>query len=186
MITSNHLILFQLLLLLPSVFPRIQVFPNEPALHIRWPKYWRFSISPSNEYLGLISFRIDWFDLLAVQGNLKSLLQHQSLKASTFWHSAFFMIQLSHPYMTTGKGSEVKVSACNAGDLGLIAGSGRSPEEEKGNPLQYSCLENPMDRGAWWATVHRIAKSQTGLSDFTFTFTFDYIGLCRQSDVSAF
>ena len=83
-------------------------------------------------------------------------------------------------------GSEVKVSACNAGDLGLIPGSGRSPEEEKGNPLQYSCLENPMDRGAWWATVHRITKSQTGLSDFTFTFTFDYIGLCRQSDVSAF
>ena len=101
--SSNHLILCLPLPLPPSIFPSIRVFSNKSALHIRWPKYWSFSISPSNEYLGLISFRIDWFDLLAVQGNLKSLLQHQSLKASTFWHSAFFMIQLSHPYMTTGK-----------------------------------------------------------------------------------
>ena len=100
---SNHLILCCPLLLLPLIFPNIRVFTNVSALYIRRSKYWSFSISPSNEYLGLISFRIDWFDLLAVQGNLKSLLQHQSLKASTFWHSAFFMIQLSHPYMTTGK-----------------------------------------------------------------------------------
>ena len=92
-----------LLLLLPSVFPSIGVFPSESALRIRWPKYWSFSISPSNEYSGLISFRIDWFDLLAIQGTLKSLLQHHNLKASIPWHSAFFMVQLSHPYMTPGK-----------------------------------------------------------------------------------
>ena len=102
---SNHLILCCPLLLLPSVFPSIRVFSNESALHIRWPKYWSFSfnISPSKEYSGLISFRMDWFDLLAVQGNLKSLLQHHSSKAPILWHSAFFIIQLSHPYMTTGK-----------------------------------------------------------------------------------
>ena len=100
----NHLILCHPLLLPPSIFPRIRVFSNESALHIRWPKYWHFSfsISPSNEYLGLISFRMDWLDLLAVQGTLKNLLQHHSLKASILWHSAF-MIQLSNPYMTTGK-----------------------------------------------------------------------------------
>ena len=102
---SNHLILCCLLLLLPSIFPSIRVFSNELTLHIRRPKYWNFhfSISPSNDYSGLISFRIDWFDLLAVQGTLNSLLQHHSLKASTLWHSAFFMVKLSHPYMTTGK-----------------------------------------------------------------------------------
>ena len=103
MIPSNHLILCCPLLLLPSVFPSIRVFSNESVLHIRWPKYWSFSISPSNEYSGLISFRIDWFALLAVQGILKSLLQHYSLKVSIFWQSAFFMVQLSHPYMTARK-----------------------------------------------------------------------------------
>ena len=87
-----------------QIFPRIRVFSSQPALHIRWPKYWNFSISPSNEYSGLISFRIDWFDHLAVQGTLKSLLQHHSSKASVLWCSAFFiMVQLSHPYMITGK-----------------------------------------------------------------------------------
>ena len=91
------------LLLLPSIFPSIRVFSSESVLHIRWPNYWSFSISPSNEYSGLISFRTDWFDLLAVQGTHKSLLQHHSSKASVFWCSAFFMVQLSHPYMTTGK-----------------------------------------------------------------------------------
>ena len=92
-------------LLPPSIFPNIRVFSNESVLRIRWPKYWsfNFSISPSNEYSGLISFRIDWFDLFAVQGTLKSLLQHHSSKASILWHSAFFMVQLSHPYMTAGK-----------------------------------------------------------------------------------
>ena len=101
---SNHLILCCALLLL-SIFPRIRVFSNELVLRIRWPKYWSYSfnISHSNEYSGLISFRIDWFDLFAVQGTLKSLLQHQSSKASILWCSAFFIVQLSHPYMTTGK-----------------------------------------------------------------------------------
>ena len=95
---SNHLILYHLLLLLPSIFPSIRVFSNESVLPIRWPKYWSFSfsISPSNDYSGLISFRMDWFDLLAVQGTLKSLFQHHSSKASIFWCSAFFMVQLSH------------------------------------------------------------------------------------------
>ena len=99
---SSHLILYRPLLLLPLIFPSIRVFSNEPALHIRWPKYWSFSISPSNEYSGLISFRIDWFDLLTVE-TLKSLTQHHSLKASIFQCSAFFMVQFSHPYMATGK-----------------------------------------------------------------------------------
>ena len=105
MIPSNHLIFCRPLLLLPSIFPSIRVFSNELALRISWPKYWSFSfsISPSNEYSGLISFRIDWFDLLAVQGTLKSLLQCYSSKASIFCHSALFMVQLSHPYMTTEK-----------------------------------------------------------------------------------
>ena len=102
---SNHLMLCHPLLLLPSTFPSIRVFPNESALPIRWPKYWSFSFSirPSNEYSGLIYFRTDWLDLLVVQGTLKSLLQHHSSKASILWCSAFFMVQLSHPYMTTGK-----------------------------------------------------------------------------------
>ena len=102
---SNHLILCPPLLTLPSVFPSIRLFSIESVLHIRWPKYWSFSfsISPSNEYSGLISFRMDWFDLLAVQGTLKSLLQHHNSKASILWHSAFFLVQLSHPHMTTGK-----------------------------------------------------------------------------------
>ena len=105
MMPSNHLILCHSLLLLPSIFPTISVFPNDSALHVRWPKYWSlsFSIYPSNKYSRLTSFRIDWFDLLAVQGTLRSLRQHHSLKASILWHSVFFMVHLSHPYMTTGK-----------------------------------------------------------------------------------
>ena len=101
----NQLMLYHPLLLLPSIFPSIRVFSNESALHIRWPKYWSFSfnISPSNEYSELISIRMDQLDLLAVQGTLKSLLQHHSSKASILWCSAFFIVQLSHPYMTTGK-----------------------------------------------------------------------------------
>ena len=105
MMPSNHLILHCPLLLLPSTFPNIRVFSSESALRIRWPKYWSFSlnISPSNEYPELISFRMDWVDLLAVQGTLKSLLQHHSSKVSILWCSTFFIVQLSHPYMTTGK-----------------------------------------------------------------------------------
>ena len=103
--TSNHLILCHLLLLLPSVFPSIRIFSNESVLCIMWPKYWSFSfnISPSNEYTGLISFRMDWLDLLAVQGTLRNLLQHHSSKASILQCSAFFIVQISHPYMTTRK-----------------------------------------------------------------------------------
>ena len=102
---SNHLILCHPFLLLPSIFPSIKVFSSDLALHIRWPKYWsfNFTISPSNEYSGLISFRIDWFDLLAVQGTLKSLLQHHSSKAAILQCLAFFIVQLSHRYMTVGK-----------------------------------------------------------------------------------
>jgi len=102
---SNHIILCHPLLLLPSIFPSIRVFSNESALRIRWPKYWSFSfnISPSKEHPGLISFRMDWLDLLTVQGTLKSLLQHHSSKASILWHLAFCIVQLSHLYMTTGK-----------------------------------------------------------------------------------
>ena len=102
---SNHLILCCPLLLLPSIFPSIRVFSNESAFHIRWPKDWSFSfsISPSNGHAGLISFRMDWLNLLAVQGTLKGLLQHHSSKTSILWHSAFYIVQLSHPYMTTGK-----------------------------------------------------------------------------------
>ena len=165
----NHLILCHPLVLLPLIFPSIRVFSNESVLCIRWPKYWSFSfsISPSNEYSGLISFRIDWLDPRAVQGTLKSFLQHRSSKASIFLCSAFFMVQLSHPHMTTGKTigltiqtfvSKVmsqlfntlsmfvtgKESACNAGDPGSIPRSGRPPGEGNGNPLQDSCLERSL------------------------------------------
>ena len=112
---SSHLILCHPLLLPLSIPPSIRVFSNESVLHIRWPKYWSFSfnISPSNEYPGLISFRIDGLDLLAVQGTLKSLLQHHSSKASILWHSAYFMVQLSHPYMTSAKNiSLTKTDLC--------------------------------------------------------------------------
>ena len=111
---SNHLILCRPLLLLPSIFPSIRVFSNESTLHIRWPKYWSFSfsISPSNEHPGLISFRTDWLDLLTVQGTLKSLLQHHSSKASILQCSAFFTVQLSHPYMTNGKNMKNNVYMC--------------------------------------------------------------------------
>ena len=104
-IPSNHLILCHPLLLPSPIFPSIRVFSNESVLCIRWPKYWSFSfsISPSSEYSGLISFRMDWLDLLAVHGTLKNLLQHHNSKASILWHSAFFIVQLSHPYMTTGE-----------------------------------------------------------------------------------
>ena len=129
---SNHLILCCPLLLPPSIFPSIRIFSNELTLHIRWPKYWSFSISisPSNEYPGLISFKMDWLDLLAIQETLKSLLHQRSSKASILQHSAFFIVQLSHPYMTTVK------------TIDLIRWT------FIGNPLRYSCLENPMDGGS--------------------------------------
>ena len=136
---SNHLIFCHSLLLLPSIFPSIGVFSNESALRIRWPKYWSFSfnISPSNEHTELISFWMNWLDLLAVQGSLKSLLQHHSSKASILWRSAFFMVQLSHPYRTTGK--TVKVAQlcptlCNPID-------GRPPGSPVPGILQAKTLE---------------------------------------------
>ena len=223
---SSHLILCRPLLLLPSISPSIRVFSNESVLHIRWPKYWSFSfsLSPSNEYPGLISFRMDWLDLLAVQGTVKSLLQHHSSKAPIlplqdsppYGHQpsrvskddkrteagsslrrhlitvpSFSYWMLSHsldqPTCSRQSGlhggvtsrsqglmrliymrpitTDGKESACNAGDPGSIPGSGRSPGEGNGYPLQHSCLEHPMDGGAWWATVHRVEKSRTRLSD---------------------
>ena len=126
---SNHLILSCPLLLLLSIFPSIGVFSNKSVLRIKWPEHWSFSINPSNEYSGLISFRIDWFDLLAVQGTLKSLLQHHSSKASILRHSTFFMVQLSHTYMTTGKAKAVirwtlvgNVMSTWVGSLSLLQG----------------------------------------------------------------
>ena len=160
---SNHLIHCHPLLFLPSIFPSIRVFSNESTLCIRWPKFWsfNFSISPSNEYSGLISFRIDQFDLLVVQGTLKSLLQHHSSKASILQCSVFFMVQLSHPFVTTGKTtalirtfvSKIMSLLFNMLSRLVILGGGN------GNPLQYSCLENPMGRGAWWAIVHGLEES---------------------------
>ena len=163
---SNHLILCRPLLLLPSTFPSIRVFSNESVLSIRWPKYWSFSfsISLSNEYSGLISFRTDWFDLLAVQGTLKSLLQHHSSKTSILQRSAFFTVQLSHPYMTTGKTIALTRWTFVGKIMSLLFNMlSRAP------PLQYSCLENPMDGGAWWAAVHGVTKSWTWLSDLSRT-----------------
>ena len=162
---SNHLIRSCPLFSPTSIFPSIRVFSNESVLLTRWPKYWSFSFStsPSNEYSGLISFRMDWLDLLAVQGTLKSLLQHHSSKAIT-----------ANPITADPKcvgfpgGSVVKKeSDRNARDVDLIPGSGRPlfPGEGSGNPLQYSCLGNLIDRGAWWATVHGFAKTQTWLRD---------------------
>ena len=153
-IPSNHLILCCPLLLLPSIFPSIRVFSSELALRIRWLKYWSFSfnISPSNEHRGLISFRMDWLDLLAFQGILKSLLQHHSSKASILWHSAFFIVQLSHPYMTTGKtialtGSSVQFS------LSVVSDSLQPHESQHTrppcpSPTPWAC-SNSCPSG-WW------------------------------------
>ena len=138
MMPSNHLILCHPLLFLFSIFPSIRVFSSESVLHIRWPKDWSFSVSLSKEYSGLIFFRIDWFDLLAVQGTLKSLFQHHNLKALILWCSAIFMVQLLHLYVTTGKTIALTMQT-------FVSKGG----EGNGTPLQYSCLENPMDGGAW-------------------------------------
>ena len=122
---SNHLILCHPLLLLPSVFPSIRVFSNESALCNRWPKYYSFSKSPSSEYSGLSSFRIDWFDLFAVQGTLKSLLQHHDSKSSILWPSAFFMVQLSHLYVTTGKAIALTIWTCVGKSFGILQQFGK-------------------------------------------------------------
>ena len=150
---SNHLTLCRPLLLLPPVPLSIRVLSNESVLRIRWSKYWSFSfsISPSSEYSGLISFRMDWLELLAAQGTFKSLLQHCSSKASGLQRSAFLIIQLLHPYMTTGKiialtrwTFVVKVMSLLFNKLSRLV-----IREDNGTPIWYSCLENPMDGGAW-------------------------------------
>ena len=150
---SNHLILCRPLLLPPSIILSIRVFSDESVLHIRWPKYWSFSfnISPSNEYSGLISFRIDWLDLLAIQGTLKSLLQHHSSKASVLQHSAFFIVHLSYLYTTTGKTKALTRRTFVGKVMCLLFNmlSRMVIREGNGIPLQYSCLENPMDGRAW-------------------------------------
>ena len=154
---SNHLIIWHRLLLLPSIFPSIKVFSSESALHIRWPKHWRFSfsISPSNEYPGLISFRVDWFDLLDVQGTFKSLLQHHRYKASILWHSTFFVVQLSHPYMTTGKTIALTVRMANIKSLQIIkVGEG----VEKMGTLLHCCWKCKLVQ-PFWKTVQRFFKN---------------------------
>jgi len=162
MMPSNHLILYHPLLLLTSIFPSIRIFENESALCITWPKYWSFSfsISPSNEYSALISFRMDWLDLLAVQGTLKSLLQDHNSKASVLQRSAFFMVQLSHPYMTTGK---TTVSArCTFVDK---VSNWKEPLGSfcylRRNMSLNGLREIVKDREAWGTAVYGVAKSQT-------------------------
>ena len=147
----SHLILCHPLLLLSLIFPIIRVFSNESVVCIRWPEYWsfNFSISPSNEYSKLISFRMDWFDLFGVQGTLKSLLQHHSSKASILRHSTFFTVQLPHLYMTTGKTIALTRWTFVGKIMSLLFNTlsrfERSPGEGNGNLLQYPCLKNPMD-----------------------------------------
>ena len=153
---SNHLILCCPLLLLPSIFPGIKVFSTESALHVMWPKYWSFSfsVSPSNEYSGLISFRIDWLDLLADQGTLKSILQCSNSKASVLWHSAFFMVQLLHPYMTTGKIIALTRWTFVSKVMALLFN-------------MLSCLENPRDRepgGLLSMGSHRVGNDWSDLA----------------------
>ena len=162
---SNHLILCHPLLLLPSIFPSNRVFSNESVLCIRWPKYWSFSfnVSPSNKHSGLISLRMDWFDLLAVQGTLKSLLQHHSPKTSILWCSAFFIIQLSHPYLTTGK------------TIALTRHAGS--QHGSFHPWQRSCREawyakaSQDSRGSPWTCLSIYPKTRICLFYYFTTFT---------------
>ena len=149
--SSSHLILCRSLLLLPPIPPSIRVFSSKSSLRIRWPKYWsfNFSISPSNEHPGPISFRMNWLNLLAVHGTLKSLLQHHSSKESILRCSAFFIVQLSHPYVTTGKTITLTRQIFVGKVMSLLFNmlSRLVIREGNGTPLQYSCLENPMDGG---------------------------------------
>ena len=147
-IISNHVILCHPLLLLPLIFPRIRVFSNESTVCIKWPKYWSFSNSPSNKYLGLISFRTDWFDLLEPQRTLKSILQHHNSKTSHFQHSAFFMVHFSHLYMTTGKTIALTRQAFVSKVMSLLFNT-------------LSRLVSPRDGGAWWAAVYGVTQSRT-------------------------
>ena len=180
---SSHLILCSPLLLLPPIPPNIRVFSNESTLHMRWPKYWSFSlsISPSNEHPGPVSFRMDWLDLLAVQGTLKSLLQHHSSKALILRCSAFFTVQLSHPYMTTGKTITLTRRTIVGKVMYLLFNMlSRSDTTERlhfhfslscigegnDNPLQCSCLENPRDGGAW-VSCHLWRRTESDTTEVT-------------------
>ena len=195
---SDSPILCYPLLLLPSIFPSIKVFSNKSALCTRWPKYWSFgfSISPYSEYSGLISFRIDWFtgSLLEVQG------LSRVFSSTIIWKHQLFGTQ---PSLGFPGGSDGKESACSVGDLSSIPGSGRAPGEGNGNPLQYSCLENPMDGGTWQATVHELEELDTtkclhfsrwaffmiqltSIHNYWKNHSLDKMDLCWQSNVSAF
>ena len=171
MMPSSHLILCRPLLLLPPIPPSIRVFSSESTLCMRWPKYWSFSFSiiPSKEIPRLISFRMDWLDLLAVQGTRKSLLQHHSSKASILQRSAFFTVQLSHPYISTGKTIALTRQTLVGKVMSLLFNmlSRLVLGEGNGNPLQCSCLENPRDGGAWWAAVYGVAQSRTQLKQLS-------------------
>ena len=159
---SRHLILYRPLLLLPPIPPIIRVFSDESTLHMRWPKYWSFSfnISPSNEHPGLISFRMDWLDLLAVQGTLKNLLQHHSSKASIFRCSAFFTVQLSHPYMSTGKTIALTRRTFIGKVMSLLFNMLSRLDTSLGKLRKLV-----MDREAWHSGIHGVTKSRTRLSD---------------------
>ena len=169
---SNHLILCHPLLLLPSIFPNIRVFSNESALCIRWLKYWSFSISPSNENSGLISLGLTILIFLLSKGLSRvlstTIWKHQFTGAQpSLWSNSHICTWQLEKNIALASGWDGKASVHNEGYLGLIPGSGSSPAEGNGNPLQYSCLENSMDGGTWWATVHGVTKSWTRLSDFT-------------------
>ena len=184
--TSSHLILCRPLFLLPPVPPNIRVFSSESTLCMRWPKYWSFSFSirPSKEHPGLISFRMDWLDLPAVQGILKSLLQHHNSKASILRYSAFFTVQLSHPYYSAIKRNVFESVLMRWMNLEPITQSEVSQKEKDTLhlyiyiesikmilmiPLKYSWQTNPIDRGAWWATVHGVTTSWAWLNDWAQT-----------------
>ena len=159
---SNHLILCRPLLLPPSIFPSIRVSSNESDLRIRWPKYWSFSfnISPSNKHSGLISFRMDWLDLLAVQGTLKSLLQHHSLKTSILWHSAFFIVQLSHPYITTRKTVALTRRTFVGKVMSLLLNMSAAAAAAE-SPQLYPTLCDPRDGSPPGSPVLRILQART-------------------------
>ena len=162
----NHFILYHPLLFLPSIFPSIRGFSNKVALFFRWPKDWSFSINPSNEYSELIFFRIDWFGLLAVQGTLKSLLQHHSSKASILWCSAFFMVQLSHPYMTTGKAIALTRWTFVSKEMSLLFNT-----LPRSNHLLISWLQSPF------AVILEFKKRSVTASTFSPSICHEVMGL---------
>ena len=198
MMLSNH----RPLLLLPSIFPSIRVLSNESVLCIRWPKYWSFSISPSNKYIGLISFRIDWFDLLSVQGTLKSLLQHLSLKVLILWHTAFFMVQLFHLDMTTGKTMILTIQHNVSAFWYSVYVYHNFPSKEYSGLISFRIdwfdhlavskrLSRVFSSTSVWkhqffGTQPSLCPTLPSIHDCWKTHSFDYTDICWQSDVSAF